>query len=69
MAKRKRDKLAERFQDDETVDELVRTAVRNALAENKRIKNSIAVWDEVEQRVKIIAPEDIPDPDLLGQVD
>lgn len=51
--------VAKRFDDEHRVDEMVKKAVRRALAENKKLKNPIAVWEDGQ--VKIIQPEDIPD--------
>lgn len=51
--------VAKRFEDEHGVDEMVKKAVRRALAENKKLKNPIAVWEDGQ--VKIIQPEDIPD--------
>jgi hypothetical protein len=52
-----RKQLAERFQSEE-IDLVVQEAVRRALAEHKRKRNSVVIWRE--GRVVLLSPEQIP---------
>lgn len=46
MSERERDELAQRMGSDETVDRLLRMAVRRALLRHKSLGNSVAVWKD-----------------------
>ena len=48
------------FENVEEVHEKVTEAVRQALGRHKRMKNPLPTWDG--NGVKIVAPEDLPDP-------
>lgn len=61
MEPQEREKVVNRFVDDEEVDTAVKEAVRRALAEHKRKGNAIAVWEEGE--VRIVSPEEIQVPE------
>jgi hypothetical protein len=56
---KKRRRAAEKFHDAEALDEAVKQAVRRALEEHKRLKNTVAAWDG--RSVILVPPENIPD--------
>lgn len=56
-----RKRLAERFLSDEELDRAVKEAVRRALIEHKRKRNTVAIWEN--GKVKIIPAEQIPIPE------
>ncbi|MFQ3586316.1 MAG: hypothetical protein SNJ74_07400 [Fimbriimonadaceae bacterium] len=56
-----RKRLAERLLSDEELDQAVKEAVRRALIEHKRKRNTVAIWEN--GKVKIVPAEQIPIPD------
>lgn len=61
MSDKKRREIHERFNSDEEVDEAVVKAVRMALADHKRKKNTVAVWKD--DKVVLLTPDQIPAPE------
>lgn len=55
----KRRKAAETFHNAQALDDAVKQAVRQALEEHKRLKNTVAAWDG--RSVILVPPENIPD--------